>query len=202
MFLYAQSAEIGRTEAKEYGQRKSYTNAIHTFRQNFILSRQNLKEGRWWTLITSTFTHTQPIHLLFNMYFLWGVGRQFVSIYGAGPYALVWLASGVGGGAVQAYWPEIMNKLVKMGMIKTQFWLTPDQEAVGASGSLLGLFAAMACSFPRSSYPVQVAFLAGVSILCLTTDSLPWLGHKAHLAGMGIGAALWVFGLRRGRGMF
>lgn len=34
---------------------------------NFVLSKRNTEAGRWWTLVTSEFSHKDPIHFLFNM---------------------------------------------------------------------------------------------------------------------------------------
>lgn len=37
--------------------------------QWLVLSPQALAHGRWWTVVTSIFCHTQPLHLLSNLFF-------------------------------------------------------------------------------------------------------------------------------------
>jgi len=71
---------------------------------------------------------------------------------------------------------------------------------VGASGSILGVFAACAILFPQIvvylfplpvAIPIRVAAVAGIVIFILfvVTRSENAGGHAAHLAGMAAGAA-------------
>lgn len=40
---------------------------IEYMSQNYTLSRKNIAEGRWWTIITSAFSHIDLAHLGINM---------------------------------------------------------------------------------------------------------------------------------------
>lgn len=43
------------------------TKHIRYMNENYTLSRKNMAEGRWWTLITSAFSHYDMAHLGINM---------------------------------------------------------------------------------------------------------------------------------------
>lgn len=73
-----------------------------------MFSADQVFSGRWYALITSAFVHVQPMHLFFNMYWLWILGpvleREFGSlnllafIFGTAFVSSGWqLASGDGG---------------------------------------------------------------------------------------------------------
>jgi membrane associated rhomboid family serine protease len=170
---------------------------LNFLQQNFVLYRQNLDGGRWWTLITSTFTHFSPAHLALNMFTLWSVGRPLVLFYGAPTYALLWLGAGVGGGALQIFWSDITRQAVKRKISKP-FWVREDRGTGGASGSILGIIGVLSCTFPTNSSWI-FGFVTG-STLCLEYDWLPMLGHKSHLGGIAVGASLWLLSFRRRRG--
>jgi membrane associated rhomboid family serine protease len=203
VYLFKESAQLDFDKPNEYLRRQRDWNGFELLQQNFVLSRQNVDEGRWWTLITHTFTHFSPLHLAANMMTLWYIGRPIVLFYGAPTYALVWLSAGVGSGALSIYWSDIINQAVKRKIIQKPFWVQPYRPdgavgAVGASGSILGMIGVEACVFPgQRLWPLGfVAF----SILCLENDWLPQFGHKAHVGGMAIGATWWLLFLRRRRG--
>jgi membrane associated rhomboid family serine protease len=115
------------------------------------------------------------------MFTLWSVSRPLVLFYGAPTYALLWLGAGVGGGALQIYWSDIMRQAVKRKTISKPFWIQEDRGAVGASGSILGMIGVLSCAFPTNSSWI-LGFVTG-SVLCLEYDLLPMLGHKSHLGG-------------------
>src|SRR5262245_27093497 len=49
--------------------------------------------GQWWRLLTSTFIHADILHLAFNLYFAWVIGRICERIFGAASYALIYFGS-------------------------------------------------------------------------------------------------------------
>jgi membrane associated rhomboid family serine protease len=210
IFLYKEYAVKESTKPKGYGgiisQRPSDARkALDIYRQNFELSRQNVKEGRWWTLITHTLAHGNWLHLIVNMMALWSVGRPIVLLYGPVTFVSVWLAAGVGGGYLGINWPSIMDEAVKRKIISKSFGphkdsrLEETQGAVGASGSILGMIGVLTCAFPRVYLPQTLA-IAGFSVICAAFDLIPELGHIGHLGGMATGAAWWLLFLRRRRG--
>ena len=104
--------------------------------KNLVGSAQNLEQGRYWTLITYTLTHLDLGHLAFNMLGLWTFGRTVMVLYGLPGFTALWIGSGICGA------------LATMVGQKEGKGLTTS--VVGASGSVLGMSAAVACQFPKS----------------------------------------------------
>jgi membrane associated rhomboid family serine protease len=76
--------------------------------------------GQWWRLLSSTFLHAGPLHLIFNMWFLWKLGNYAERIYGNWTFLMIYILSGVGGGIISLLWhPKIVN--------------------IGASGAIFGV---------------------------------------------------------------
>ena len=74
---------------------------------------------------------------------------------------------------------------------------------VGASGSLLGMFAVYGCSAPNATvtvFPLPIPIKAWIAIglfaagsaYCAVNALLPQLGHVGHLGGLAFGAA-WYY---------
>lgn len=76
--------------------------------------------GEWWRLITACFVHGGLIHLGFNMYVLWDLGRATERIYGSLGFAIVYLVAGIGGS-----FASVM--------------INPLTPSVGASGAVFGV---------------------------------------------------------------
>ena len=80
--------------------------------------------GEWWRLLSSGFVHGGLVHLAFNMYVLFSVGRQAERLFGHLLYAMVYLAALIGGSLVSIA-------------------VHDDVVSVGASGALFGIFGAI-----------------------------------------------------------
>src|SRR5437868_2695483 len=79
--------------------------------------------GDWWRLITAAFLHYGPIHLGFNMFFLYWIGTPVEQYLGRARFLLVYFVSGLAGSA---------GALV----------LSPNSVTVGASGAIFGILGA------------------------------------------------------------
>ena len=66
-----------------------------------------LKEGRVHTLVTSLFSHYDPLHLGANMCSLYFFGRQLVPVLGATRLVAMFVGAGVTASIVQVAWPRI-----------------------------------------------------------------------------------------------
>jgi membrane associated rhomboid family serine protease len=161
---------------------------------HFVHSLKNMKDGRYYTLVTSAFMHQSIMHLAMNMIGLWGFGRLIVSGFGAPSFLVLYFGSVIAGGLTQNYVWE------KRGQ-----W---NAGGLGASGGVLGVFAATACIVPRGQMgflfiPMPMwlgaALMVGLSVGGLQDRWLPTFGHADHLGGMAFGALLWLMALRRGR---
>ena len=78
---------------------------------------------QYWRLITGGFLHAGFIHIAFNMYLLWWLGRMLEPINGTGRFAAIYFTSLLCGS---------MGALI----------LEPNTFTVGASGAIFGLMGA------------------------------------------------------------
>lgn len=81
-----------------------------------------IAQGEVWRLLTAVFVHGGILHLLFNAYALYVIGRQVETIYGPLRFSVVYLCAGLAG--------SVASML-----------LTPA-PSLGASGALFGLIGA------------------------------------------------------------
>ena len=86
--------------------------------QNLINSTENVRQGRWWVMLSSSFAHGNIIHLGINMYALWSIGSGFVSIFGFRRFAVLWVASAFASSTAQNYWQKTKQRL----QIESQRW--------------------------------------------------------------------------------
>lgn len=84
-----------------------------------------IADGQFWRLITACFLHYGIIHLALNMYALWLLGRECEALLGRWRFLALYLISGVG------------------GTVAEFLFRSPGNYAVGASGCIFGLMAAM-----------------------------------------------------------
>jgi rhomboid protease GluP len=142
-------------------------------------------QGEWWRLLTATFLHAGIIHLAFNGYFLWVIGRTTEQVFGPLAYALLYFGSGLTASMVSMIWRM-------------------DAVSVGASGALFGLFGGFFALTVRRRDVLPPAFVKSVrrnAVSLIGINLLIGLGVKgvdlaAHvgglLSGFGIGFLLAV----------
>lgn len=137
-----------------------------------------------WGLVTSIFAHFSLIHFLFNMIFLYSVGRIFEQILDGKRLLYTYILGGMTGGLLEilahAVFPGIQGQSIVV---------------VGASGSVMALFAALAFYRPNLNVSlfgmlnVRLIILAGIFILydLLSLNSKDGTAHFAHLGGVILG---------------
>lgn len=135
-------------------------------------------QAEWWRLLTYQFIHIGGWHLLFNMLFLYNVGPVVETMFGHWRFLLLYLISGLGGGA---------------GMVLAH------SGGAGASGSLCGIFAAMAVflMWNRAHLPPQVVAssmrqIAINAMIIVFISMLPDVSGSGHLGGAIAGAVVCV----------
>jgi membrane associated rhomboid family serine protease len=79
-----------------------------------------IAHGEWWRLLTAAFLHYGPFHLAINMYSLYFAGTLLEQLIGRWRFALLYIVSGVAGGA---------------GAVL----VNPNAVTVGASGAIFGI---------------------------------------------------------------
>ena len=161
-----------------------------TFRQFGFVPAQH----EWQTLFTAMFLHSGFWHIAGNMWFLWMFGVRVENAFGRWLFLPVYLACGVGGGALH--------------------WLLNQHSAVpcvGASGAISGIAGIYLVLFPKSKFDLVVYFrwtelktyhtraTAAVMawfgeqfVLGLLTQALGAGGvaYWAHVGGFATGAAI------------
>jgi membrane associated rhomboid family serine protease len=189
MFGYAMVTFSVRTEAPS-----DAIAAQQRLTDHFIHSLRNIKEGRYYTIVTSAFMHANLGHLGLNMLALWGFGRLAVSMFGVPSFLVLYFGSIIAGGMAQNFYWE-----------RKKQW---SAGGVGASGGVSGVFAAAACALPHGRMSLLIipmplwigaALMVVMSVGGMQEQWLPSFAHADHLGGMAFGALYWLVALRRGR---
>ena len=164
---------------------------------NFSVSWSGLIEGRYWTLLTSVFSHEMLLHIFINMFVLQSFGSVLEEVLGPKRFLSFYLIAGVMGSFTHAW-------------VSAFIVGDPNIPAVGASGAIAGLVLVFSLVFPRERIlifgliPVPAIFGAfafiGLDLWGLTAQAggggLP-IGHGAHLGGAFTGMIYYFLVLRR-----
>ena len=135
-----------------------------------------------WRILASNYVHIGIIHIFFNMWCLWNLGRLAESIFDRGIYLLVYTASGIAGSLVSLWWH-------------------PQGIGAGASGAIFGLAGGLIAVLYLGKLPMAKAALKPTlrSLVMFAAYNLffglvPGIDNAAHLgglaAGLGLGAVL------------
>ena len=66
-----------------------------------LLATPEIRRGEWWRLVTDIFPHHDPMHLLFDLYWLWVFGALVEQIFGHVKTAALLLLFAVGSSALE-----------------------------------------------------------------------------------------------------
>jgi membrane associated rhomboid family serine protease len=147
---------------------------------------RGVSEGAVWQLLTSTFTHVQVWHIVFNMMALYLLGPQLEMVLGRLRFAALYVVAGLVGSA-------------------TVYWLAPEASlTIGASGAIFGLMGALLVLALKVGGDVRgLLTLVAVNgvITVLGAQYISWQGHLGGLVGgLLLGAAM-VYAPRERRGL-
>lgn len=143
---------------------------------------------RPWTIITYEFMHYGIFHILFNMLWLYFMGRLFVEYLGGKKLLAVYLVGGIAGAAlyIAAYniFPVFANA------VHSSF-------ALGASASVLAITAAIATLIPNYSvnlfFPGFIVKLKYIALFQFAVDLLSITGSNAGGSIAHVGGAIFGF---------
>ncbi len=124
--------------------------------------------GELWRLVTGAFLHapTNPLHILFNMYLLFVLGRMLEPALGHVRFAALYLAALLAGsfGAIVA---------------------APDTLTLGASGAVFGLMGAtFAMERARGVDPRQSGVLPLILLNLVLGFAIPGVSVGGHIGGL------------------
>ncbi len=161
--------------------------------QNFLLSWNGLMEGRYWTLLTSVFSHNIFFHIFLNMFAFFGFGAVLEQALGTRRFLRFYLVAGLMG--------SVTHVLVSLFLIGD-----PSLAVLGASGAISGVILLFSLMFPTERIlvlglvpiPALAASLAIVSLdvwglLEQTRGGTLPIGHGAHLGGAVYGLIYYIF---------
>lgn len=127
--------------------------------------------GQPWRLLTATFLHASPMHVLGNMMLLGITGSYVERKTGRLPFAVCYLLCGVA-----ASWASASGH--------------PDVVSIGASGAVAGLLGIVAAFFLTGhGAEINRGWLVQTVALNAVFSLLPHVDWLAHAAGFGAGLA-------------
>jgi rhomboid protease GluP len=131
-----------------------------------------------WRMLASNYVHIGVIHIFFNMWCLWNLGRLTERIFDRWTYVAVYTASGIGGSLASLWWH-------------------PKGVGAGASGAIFGLAGALIAVLYLGKLPIAKDALRPTlkSLIIFAAYNLffglvPGIDNSAHLGGLATGLAL------------
>ena len=132
--------------------------------------------GEWWRLVTATFLHFGPLHLLFNVWALWSIGSLVERLFGHVRFGAIYILAGVAGSLASVAWNPLVN-------------------SAGASGAVFGIIGAQLAFFTRGGHrlPAELVRAQRNSTLAFIAYSVtfgfivPGIDNAAHLGGLATG---------------
>jgi rhomboid protease GluP len=141
--------------------------------------------GQWWRLVTSMFLHGGLLHIMFNMFALWQVGRLVERMFGSARFLGLYMIAGVCGSLASVLW-------------------NPHVNSVGASGAIFGIIGGLLAFIrrPDSGVPPTIVkdlrgSLSGFLLFNIAAGLVyPHTDNAAHVGGL-VGGYLAGFLLAR-----
>jgi len=180
--------------AAQQGHVKGWIN----FNRNMTLNLEDFKNGRWWPLLTSCFTHTNLMHLGSNMLSVYFLGGMLAASPAITPVHFLTIAVGSGLAGSALYLANRYRQVKERG--------TRDYtRGLGFSGAFMGISSVAACLMPRMKVAIWgivpiplwglvVAYAAYDGYYLSSTDTR--VAHAGHLGGLAFGIVYYLARLR------
>lgn len=137
--------------------------------------------GQYWRLLTYCFLHFGFIHIFFNGYAFWDLGRLAERLWGGRQVFATFILTGVVGGLASAGWNMLMGQ---------------GANSAGASGAICGMLGLLIGAYYRNKYHLGEQLgsqLIRWAVIILAMGILGGFDNAAHLGGMLSGGALGYF---------
>jgi membrane associated rhomboid family serine protease len=128
------------------------------------LDGPDLHNGGWWRLVTTMFLHASIVHIAFNLFALWVIGRPVEQYLGPGRYLGLYLVSGLAGSA---------------GAV-----LQTPGVTVGASGAIFGILGAMVILEWQITGQLAGQAMSLVAINLVISFLIPGISWGGHVGGL------------------
>ena len=162
-----------------------FSNTSGSFVSDLSLQGAEVSNGEWYRLVTGGFLHAGLMHILFNMFALYVVGRVLEPGIGTPRFLALYFAS------------------LLAGAFGALLLTNPLEPTVGASGAIFGLFAAtgiLARGRGMNTLASEIGFLIAINLFF--TFSIPHISIGGHLGGL-VGGAICALAIVAGeRGYF
>ncbi len=144
-------------------------------------NKQLFNAGQYWRILTGASLHGGLIHLAFNCYALYVLGKLVETLSNRAHLAIVFLLAAIGGGILSLVF-------------------LPDTPSVGASGGIIGFLGYMTVyGFKRrkllpdgflKNMLFNIGFMAfvGISLNLSQSENVPKIDNFGHLGGLIVGA--------------
>jgi membrane associated rhomboid family serine protease len=177
-------------------------------------------EFRPYQIATHMFAHAPNMifHILFNMFGLWMFGKVLENVWGPKRFLFFYLACGVGAAllhmGVNYFAWENMEAAYAVGDLeKAQEYARGLGPALGASGAVMGIFAAFAFLFPNTEmfimfipFPIKAKWavlgLVAIDLFGGVSNYGSGIAHFAHLGGAITGFIIVLIWNKTGRRRF
>lgn len=170
--------------------------------ENFLVSWDSIQSGRYWTLLTSVFSHNMFLHIFINMYVLHSFGTIVAKTISVRRFLYFYFVAGI--------FSSFCHAAVSAFILGQ-----PDLPALGASGAIAGLILLFSLLYPKEKIlllgiipmPAIVGALAfiGLDLWGLVAQAgghgLP-IGHGAHLGGAFAGIIYYFYLRNKMRSMY
>lgn len=135
-----------------------------------------------WRLVTYIFLHAGVMHILFNMLWLWWMGRPVEETLGPKIFTVIFLGSGIGGALINLLFAGFFGV----------------NTVIGASGAVFGIMVAFATLFPTTPImlillpPIEARYVVAglIALDVLFIGSTDNVARIVHLGGAGVGYLL------------
>ena len=183
----------------------------------FALHHFSSVHYHFWQFITYMFLHSSDsfFHILFNMFALWMFGSTLENLWGPAKFLAFYMVCGLGAGLTQAialtYDISQYNAMFAAGQLgAAELFALINVPTLGASGAVMGIFAAFAYTFPNSQmiilpipFPIKAKWaLLGLGVLDVLggiSSESTGIAHFAHLGGAAVGIIIVMIWNKRNR---